>query len=98
MDTKPQRKHRGPWLANPCENRPSEEIGGGFFVFRRGDGTGRIRPATFPFEHGSLESATQEAMRLAAEQPGYQFDILSVVSSIMETPDVIDTASLEVAA
>lgn len=63
--------------------RPNETIGGGFFVFRRGDSTGRIRMAEWPFEHASAEAAQAEARRLAGDMPGYQFDVLQVVGSAM---------------
>lgn len=69
--------------------RKGEEIGGGWFVFRRGDSTNRIRPGFLPFEHPDQASAVQEAARLASNMPGYTFDILNVVASIKETPDEI---------
>lgn len=56
------RYNRGP--RNPKKARKGEVIGGGFFVFRRGDGTKRIRPSMWPFEHGSFASALAEAARL----------------------------------
>jgi hypothetical protein len=79
---------RKPW--DRKRPRDGESIGGGYFVFRRGDSTGRIRPGETPFEHPSLEAATTEAARLAVLQPGYQFDILHVAASIVERPDVAD--------
>ena len=45
--------------------RQNEEIGGGYFVFRRGDRTNRVRPGKMPFEHPTKEAATEEAARLA---------------------------------
>lgn len=60
----------------PIAPRDNETIGGGFFVFKRGDRTGRIGIATrFPFEHGSLEQALAEAERLAALHPGKTFEV-----------------------
>lgn len=45
--------------------RRHEKIGGGHFVFRRGD-HGRVTTNGFPFEHANLGSANEEAYRLAA--------------------------------
>lgn len=58
-----------------------EVVGGGFFVFRRGETTGRIKvnPAKLPFEHGTLEAAQREAKRLAAASPGITFSIFQQV-------------------
>lgn len=55
--------------------RRNEKIGGGYFVFKRGRRTGRIKTGhimagKIPFEHGSLESALDEAARLAVEFGG----------------------------
>ncbi len=61
--------------------RPGEVIGGGFIVLRRGDRTKRFRTPLWPFEHGSLEAAQAEAAKLALANPGYRFDVLSVVST-----------------
>ena len=57
--------------------REGETINAGFFVFRRGDSTNRIRPSQLPFEHPSLEAAVAEAQRLAAGRPGYAFDVFT---------------------
>ncbi len=62
--------------------RSGEKIGAGFFVFRRGDSTNRIRPSQLPFEHPSKEAALAEAVRLAGVRPGYSFDVFERVSSI----------------
>ena len=62
--------------------RPNETIGGGWFVFRRGDSTKRVKPAAWPFEHPSINAARAEALRLAADMPGQQFDILCVLESV----------------
>lgn len=68
--------HGKKWPGHPGP-RPNEEIGGGHFVFKRGKRTGRIETAPhrfaggIPFEHGSLESALDEAARLSVERGGY---------------------------
>lgn len=68
--------------------RKGEQIGGGYFVFRRGDGTGRIRPSPWPFEHPTICAAKREADKLAKMQPGYQFDVVQVCYSAREEPKV----------
>lgn len=73
---------RGPWLKDPRKERPGEKIGGGYFVFRRGDGTGRIRPSQWPFEYASLDEAAEQAKKLADANPGYRFDVVSAVMSL----------------
>lgn len=65
----------------PITQRHNEKVGGGYFVFRRGTTTGRIKTGhikhgKIPFEHPSLESAVTEAARLA-DLYGGNFDILS---------------------
>jgi hypothetical protein len=70
-------KHRG-GLKDPRQARKGEQIGGGYFVFR--DGTGRIRPAMWPFEHPTLESAIDEAKRLAGLQLGHEFVVFAAVA------------------
>lgn len=59
-------KAKGPKLTyDPINNRRGEEIGGGFFVFRRGKGTGRVGVTSpLPYEHPDYYSATEEAKRL----------------------------------
>jgi hypothetical protein len=62
--------------------RKNEVIGGGFFVFRRGKSTGCIGcGTTLPFEHGSFESAAQEAKRLAETYPGETFSVFEEMQS-----------------
>ena len=70
----------------PKKPRNGEEVGGGHFVFRRGDSTGRIRPCTWPFEHPSYDSALVEAARLHSEHGG-TYDVLSVCGQVSTTPD-----------
>ncbi|WP_375263226.1 hypothetical protein [Palleronia sp.] len=78
----PKKKPRGGWLKNPQEPRKGEVIGGGHFVFRRGGGTNRIRPAMWPFEHGTAQEAQAEAAKLAAASPGETFLVVSEVFAI----------------
>lgn len=86
MPTKPKPAKRTGWLKKPTQPRTGEQIGGGYFVFRRGDGTGRIRPGVWPFEHPTIESARAEAKRLAEAQPGYRFDVVCVCGSVQHPP------------
>lgn len=60
-----------------------EVVGGGFFVFRRGRKSNRIKPEVngFPFEHATLRAAEAEAARLAALNPGMTFVVLQQVSA-----------------
>lgn len=92
-------KPRGPWLKNPREPRKGETIGGGFFVFRRGDQTGRIRPAQWPFEYATVHAAMEQADRLAKAMPGYRFDVVGICYSAVHLPEgAAITATSEVAA
>lgn len=56
--------------------RPNEEIGAGYFVFKRGKKTGRIETAPhrfaggIPFEHKNFGAAVDEAARLTIERGG----------------------------
>lgn len=78
------------------DGRPNENIGSGFFVFRRGEWSGRIRPSkNFPFEHATLEAATAEAARLAASRPGSRFDVMGIVSSVAAPAPVVTEAVAE---
>ena len=64
----------GPHLEDPTLARAGEMIGAGFFVFRRGTTTGRIRPAKlWPFEHPTRAAAETETQRLADRFPGQTF-------------------------
>lgn len=55
--------------------RDGEQIGGGFFVFRRGSKTGRVRTPEWPFEHSTLDAAQAEAARLTAKHAGETFEV-----------------------
>jgi hypothetical protein len=59
--------------------RTNEQLGGGHFVFRRGN-HGRIHPNPWPFEHASDEAAITEAARLAAETGG-TFEVYTRIST-----------------
>lgn len=75
-------KPRG-WLKNPAKPRPHETIGGDYFIFRRGDGTKRIRPSNWPFEHGSFQLAVAEAQKLSKEHQGQGFEIYQRVATVV---------------
>jgi hypothetical protein len=64
--------------------RRGEKVGGGFFVFRRGRSTGRVKidPNKPPYEHASLGEATTEAARLAKENPGIEFSVFQQVTRL----------------
>jgi hypothetical protein len=49
--------------------RRGEKLGGGFFVFRRGE-HGRVTPNGMPFEHPDDGAALAEAARLSVEVGG----------------------------
>lgn len=93
MTERPKKKQTGGWLKNPKQARPNETIGGGFFVFRRGDGTNRIRPSMWPFEYATKEAAEEQARILAKGQPGYVFDVVAVVNKIVEFGGVAEAQS-----
>jgi len=65
--------------------RRGEKVGGGYFVFRRGRTTGRIKinPNKPPYEHASLDDATKEATRLAMENHGIDFVVFQQVGRII---------------
>lgn len=56
--------------------RRNEKVGGGHFVFRRGDRNGRVTPSGYPFEHPSVDSALTEADRLQKLHGG-RYDVFS---------------------
>lgn len=61
-----------------------EVVRGGWFVFRRGGTTGRIKidAAKLPFEHGTREAAMKEAARLANANPGVEFSVFHMQVSV----------------
>lgn len=62
--------------------RPGEIVGGGFFVFRRGRSTGRIKVPSVPFEFGSIAEAGAEAQRRERSGDGAIFDIFERVGTV----------------
>jgi hypothetical protein len=95
--TKPKRP-RG-WLKNPKLPRTNEVIEGGYWVFRRGDGTKRIRPAQWPFEYGTQEAAMKQAAVLAEGNPGERFIVVRELCECIEahaTPAPRDLMSGEI--
>ena len=59
--------------------RKGEEIGGGFFVFRRGTKAHRIKPSERPYEHPSMESAVAERDRLRELYPELKYSIFQEI-------------------
>jgi hypothetical protein len=59
--------------------RKGEQIGGGFFVFRRGTMANRIKPSERPFEHPSMESAIAERDRLNEANPHLKYAVFAEV-------------------
>lgn len=74
------------WLRDPKLAREGETIGGGFIVHRRGDGTGRIRPAYWPFEYATEAEAREQAEVLANRCPGYRFQVWAVTHTAYVEP------------
>lgn len=63
--------------------RKNEQIGGGYFVFRRGKKTGRVGiKSSVPYEHGSFEQALAEASRLASLCEGETFEVFQTSGAI----------------
>lgn len=79
MSDYPKTKRTGYWLRNPREARDEETIGGGYFVFRRGRSTGRVRPSNWPFEHATPEAAMTEAVKLSKRHPGERFEVFGLM-------------------
>lgn len=73
-------KSKSGWLKDATQPRTGETIGGGYFVFRRGDGTNRIRPSQWPFEYGTEEAAIAQAAALAAANPGFTFIVVHEIA------------------
>jgi len=78
-------------MSGPSTNRwherrieRGEVVKGGYFVFRRGETTGRVKinPAKLPFEHGTLEAAMAEAKRLAHGSPLIEFSVFQQVATV----------------
>lgn len=71
------------YLKNPQLPRPNETIGGGWFVFRRGGDTKRIRPALWPFEYATEQEAQAQATLLAIREKGEQFIVVGQSGSVI---------------
>lgn len=52
-----------------------EVLGEGFFVFRRGRNSNRIKLSIVPWEQESMKAAITEAERLAKLHPGVTFQV-----------------------
>lgn len=68
------------------KQRHNELIGGGYFVFKRGGRTGRIKTGNIvrgkmPFEHPTLDSAMTEANRLQSIHGG-TYDVFGRVATV----------------
>ena len=90
-------KRTGYWLKDPRKAREGETIGGGYFVFRRGDGTNRVRPSNWPFEYATPEAAYAQAEKLAQANPGFTFEVFERRSSLRVTIVEADPAQSEAA-
>lgn len=74
-------KRTGPkWLKDARKPRDGEAIGGGYFVFRRGKRTDRIKASWFPFEHASEADAVKQAEKLAKNHPGEKFVVVAQIA------------------
>lgn len=62
--------------------RTNEQIGGGYFVFKRGTRTGRIENRGIPFEHPTLRAALAEAARLQQKYGG-TFQVFAMEAEAM---------------
>ena len=76
---KPRNRKPGapPRPLDPRQSRPGEEIGGGFFVFRRGRKAGRVQAPEWPFAHPTMESAEAQREALMARFPGEVFEVFA---------------------
>ncbi|WP_051067961.1 hypothetical protein [Octadecabacter antarcticus] len=86
METKthpqmPVRLGKLPKFPKGRKQRAEEFIGGGFFVFCRGESTNRIHPSMWAFEYDSADSAARQADILAAKAPGEIFEVFVRLSS-----------------
>lgn len=78
---KPAKRNKQPgapaFLSDARKEREGEKIGGGFFVFRRGRKSGRIRAPEWPFEHPTFEAAFAEMERLKEQYPTSKFAVMT---------------------
>lgn len=80
---KPKRKRIKGWKGCPRE-RTGEKIRGGYFVFERGQTTGRIKTGRImaggiPYEHPTFAAAVKEVARLKAKFGG-EFEVFGSLS------------------
>lgn len=74
--------------------RKNEKIGGGYFVFRRGNRGGRIFISQMPFEHPSYSSALDECIKLSKKNPGNEYQIFMGKDRVMTPlPEQVQVAS-----
>lgn len=64
----------------PLSVRPHETIEGGFIVVERTRKMRRLRPASWPVEHGSMKEAVEAVVRLQKKFPHKTFAILQQVA------------------
>ncbi|AXP07799.1 hypothetical protein SmphiM6_108 [Sinorhizobium phage phiM6] len=64
----------------PLYVRKGEQVGGGFFVMRRGSYAGRLKPSKLPYEHPDIDSARAEISRLRELHPEHNYTVLCEVS------------------
>ena len=69
------------YSGKPLHQRPGEQVGAGWFVFRRGAYANRIKPGALPFEHPTVESALEEKDRLEKLFPDCKFSIFAEVDA-----------------
>lgn len=73
--------HKSKKHSRPMTARAKEKIGGGHFVFKRGDRTGRIENRGLPYEHPDAGAAIEEAGRLQGVYGG-TYDVFSRVAVV----------------
>ena len=67
--------YKRPRTADRPQQRKGEQIGGGWFVFRRGEKGGRVYITDMPYEHPNQKSAMDEADRLSKKHPGQKYQV-----------------------
>jgi len=91
MEVKDMQSLRSPYPTareQLAKARPCEEIGGGYFVFRRNPTTGRISAGyAHPFEFPNLECSRIEAARLAERHPGEIVEVFVACHRVWVDPE-----------